>query len=79
MTAHAVKPMTLHEQACTLRTDLPELFNYLNARDEMLRHALRRVPTPADIELSATWNHCTHFGAGSPTPWPGIHTLVSER
>lgn len=57
MTAQATRPTTLQEQAREVQSMYPELYAYLNQRDANLRRALRRVPSPADIELSATWNH----------------------
>jgi len=57
MTVQIARPTTLQAQARELRQEYPELFAYLNERDRKLQRALRRVPSPADIELSATWNH----------------------
>jgi hypothetical protein len=59
------------EQAVEVRQRYPELFAYLARRDRDLRRALGRVPSPADIELSANWNQrgfveraLRSFGAG---------------
>lgn len=57
MTVQATRPATLQAQARDLRREYPELFAYLSERDAKLQRALRRVPSPADIELSANWNH----------------------
>ncbi|MEZ4521356.1 MAG: hypothetical protein R3A46_06915 [Thermomicrobiales bacterium] len=57
MTAQATRPTTLQEQARELKTAYPELYAHLNRREANLRRALGRIPSPADIELSAAWNH----------------------
>lgn len=61
----------VREQALWVRREYPELFAYLARRDRELRRALNRVPSPADVELSATWNQRNHvertlraFGTG---------------
>lgn len=78
MTAQATRPTTLQEQAQALRSDFPELYDYLNARDEKLRRALRRVPSPADIELSATWNHRKYIEQTINRWGPGIEDLALD-
>lgn len=46
----------IREQAARLRESYPELFVHLVARDRKLERALKRIPSPADVELSATWD-----------------------
>lgn len=46
----------LAEQATRVRERYPELFDYLTRREQNLRRAFRHVPSPADVELSASWN-----------------------
>ena len=48
-------------QAAQLQHTCPELFAHLIERDRKLSHALRHIPSPADIELSATWNQRKFF------------------
>ena len=52
---------TLADQARLMRAECPELFAYLSRRDVTLRTALRRVPSPADIELYAVFNVRAHL------------------
>jgi hypothetical protein len=52
---------TLTEQARLMQAECPELFAYLSRRDAALRRALRRAPSPADIELSAVFNYRAHY------------------
>lgn len=78
MTAQAIRPTTLQEQARALRADFPELYDYLNTRDEKLRRALNRVPSPADIELSATWNHRKYIERTMNALGPGLTDLIDD-
>lgn len=78
MTAQAIKPSTLKEQARAFRTVCPELFAHLKARDARLRRALQRVPSPADIELSATWNHRKYIKRTINSLGPGLDDLLSD-
>jgi hypothetical protein len=46
----------IRQQAFQVRRQYPELFAHLTARDRELKRALGRVPSSADIELSANWD-----------------------
>jgi hypothetical protein len=77
MTAQAVKPTTLQEQARAIRDEFPELFAYLNERDEVLRRAVRRIPSPADVELSATWNYRSYVQKTLSAMGAGVDELAT--
>lgn len=46
----------LQEQAADMRVRYPELYEHLRQRDVALRRFLARIPSPADVELSASFN-----------------------
>lgn len=69
---------TLHAQACELRKHYPDLYRHLVARDMKIRRAMRRIPSPADIELSATYNHSRHVATLLEAAGPGLDELGSE-
>lgn len=79
MTAHtrATQTEVIAEQAMRIRVLYPELFDYLMLRDQNLRRALRRVPSPADIELSASWNRPEFIKRALDRYGPGIDELAS--
>lgn len=66
---------TLHDQACEFRVRYPELYRHLVTRDAKIRRALRRVPSPADVELSATYNHTRHMSKAMESAGPGLDEL----
>lgn len=43
----------VRQQAVSVRYEFPELYCYLQEREQALQRAARRVPCPADIELWA--------------------------
>jgi hypothetical protein len=79
MTTHTPTTQTevIAEQAMRVRVLYPELFDYLTRRDQNLRRALRRVPSPADIELSASWNRTEFIKRALDRYGPGIDELAS--
>ena len=79
MAVQTAGPATLQEQARELRREYPQLFAYLSERDRKLQRALRRVPSPADIELSATWNHHKFIEKTLASSGSGIETLARDR
>ena len=79
MTASVVRPTTLQEQARVLRDDFPELFEHLSRRDELLQRAFRRIPSPADVELSATWNHRRFVDRTLEKIGPGLSELGASQ
>lgn len=70
--------LSLASQACIVREQYPELFSYLRERDLRLRRALKRVPSRADIELSATFNYRTHLSRAIDDYATGIGELAGE-
>lgn len=78
MTVQATRPATLQAQARALHSEFPELYVYLAQRDDNLRRALRRVPSPADIELSATWSHQDFVQKTLGAMGPGVRRLVDQ-
>ena len=78
MTALSIEPRPLQEQARVLRYEFPEVFDYLEKRDEKLRKALGCVPSPADVELSATCNHRRYIQRTIEAIGPGIADLVHD-
>jgi hypothetical protein len=78
MTVQAARPATLQAQARQLRSEFPELFAYLSERDQKLQRAFRRVPSPADIELSATWNHRSFVQKTFDSIGAGVGRLVEQ-
>lgn len=43
----------VRQQAVSVRYEFPELYRYLQEREQALQRAARRVPCPADVELYA--------------------------
>ena len=78
MAALSIKPRTIQEQARVLSHEFPDIFDYLHQRDQELRKALGRVPSPADIELSATWNHHRFVERTLNRIGPGISELAGD-
>lgn len=78
MAVQTVRPVTLQAQARELRRAYPELFAYLDERDRKLKRALRRVPSPADIELSATWNHRSFVQKTLDSMGSGVGDLLEQ-
>lgn len=66
------------EQALQVREQYPELFEYLTRREETLLGALRRAPSPADIELSATYNRANHLAKAIDRAGPGLAELCRD-
>lgn len=78
MAVQTARPTTIQNQAQVLRNEFPELYAYLCQRDDNLQRALRRVPSPADIELSATWNHQDFVRKTLGAMGPGVRQLVDQ-
>ncbi|CAN5806262.1 hypothetical protein BH23CHL2_BH23CHL2_18980 [soil metagenome] len=76
MTVHTIRPTTLQDQARMLQNELPELYAYLIERDQKIRRSLARIPSPADIELSATWNHRQFVEKAVNSIGPGLDELA---
>ncbi len=79
MTVQTVRPATLESQATQLREGFPDLYAYLVKRDRKLARALKRIPSPADIELSATWNQRRFVQKTVTDLGPGIEDLANGR
>ncbi|HLT18338.1 MAG TPA: hypothetical protein VKZ96_02695 [Thermomicrobiales bacterium] len=69
----------IREQATHLRQTYPELFAHLVARDRKLERAMKRIPSPADIELSAAWDQRAFFARTLATCGAGIEELVDGQ
>jgi hypothetical protein len=69
---------TLSDQAKLMQAECPELFAYLSRRDADLRQALRRSPSPADLELSAIFNYRAHYGQALRYFAAGVAELAGD-
>jgi len=69
----------LAECARLLEERWPLLFDYLAKRDRTLERALARIPSPAEIELYATFNVRAHLARTLGQLPPGIATLAHEE
>lgn len=79
MTAHtqATQFEVIVEQAMDVRELYPELFDYLMRRDQNLRRAFRRIPSPADVELGASWSRQEFITRVLDRYGPGIDELAN--
>jgi len=67
---------TLAWQVRQLQEHYPELYDYLKARDRAIERALRRMPSQADIELSAgAVNACARLEQALRDLLPGAAAL----
>jgi len=78
LTATERQACTLADQARRMRAECPELFAYLSRRDAALRKTLRRVPSPADIELYAVFNVRAHLAQALGDYGHGVAELARD-
>jgi hypothetical protein len=57
----------------------PELYAYLRRRDAELQRILRRIPSPADVALSASFDLRTQIGALRDALGGGLDTLAHRQ
>lgn len=69
----------LVEQARWLQRECPELFTYLEAREQKLQRSLRRIPSPADLERAAVFDIQSHFRSLKAELGESVNDLATKR